>query len=84
MAELFQQKWDDGGEHAARGSYSQKIVEKILTDEYFSQAPPKSTGREYFSNEFLSQILRDCQSLSNDDIIATITQITVSDFDLAQ
>ena len=77
MAKLFQQKWDDGGSHAARGTACDFIVQKILTDNYFSQPPPKSTGREYFSKQFLDQILIDCESLSKTDIIATVTEITV-------
>jgi len=77
MKKLFGQKWDDGGIHGSSGTVCEDIAQKILTDYYFAKSPPKSTGREYFSEQFLAEILKDCQSISNNDIIATITEITV-------
>ena len=77
MKKLFGQKWDDGGIHGSTGTVSEILVQKILANSYFEKSPPKSTGREYFSEQFLTEILKDCQSVSNNDIIATITEITV-------
>ena len=42
-------------------------------------APPKSTGREYFSRSFCKKIISESKSkgLSDKDIIATITELTI-------
>ena len=42
-------------------------------------APPKSTGREYFSRSFCEKIISESKSkgLSDKDIIATITNLTI-------
>lgn len=80
MQQQFNQKWDNCGEHANSGTTCQTIVNKVMTDNYFSNPPPKSTGREYFSETFLKTILNDCclQSLSDNDIVSTVTDVTVA------
>ena len=41
--------YDENGKFASTGKADVKLLEKLLADPYFSKAPPKSTGREYFT-----------------------------------
>ena len=54
-----------------------------MSDPYFSLSAPKSTGREYFNNEWVNQSIRDFYQLSSqkkqlnsEDIQATLTELT--------
>ena len=49
---------DDNGRWAASGTVHQPLLDILLKDPYFSLAPPKSTGREYFHLEWLRSALR--------------------------
>jgi anhydro-N-acetylmuramic acid kinase len=48
---------DAGGNWAAGGTCNKQLLEMLLADPYFSSAPPKSTGREYFNRDWLSKFL---------------------------
>ncbi len=72
------QEFDSGGRLAAEGSVNVGIVETVLSHEYFSTEPPKSTGREMFGAEFAHQILEKSRALglAPNDVVATATAIT--------
>jgi anhydro-N-acetylmuramic acid kinase len=44
---------DVDGRHALRGAVATDVLEALLADAYFTQTPPKSTGRERFGENFL-------------------------------
>ncbi len=70
--------YDDGGKWAASGSICQELVDKWLQHAYFKSPPPKSTGRELFGMDYLEECLLDSKDyhLSNEDFLATITELT--------
>jgi anhydro-N-acetylmuramic acid kinase len=72
--------YDKNGEWAASGKPCQDLVEQWLKQEYFHQAPPKSTGRELFGVEYLHQCLQDAEiyQLNSDDFLATLTELTAA------
>ncbi|MGC9506076.1 anhydro-N-acetylmuramic acid kinase [Baaleninema sp.] len=72
-----QQTFDRDGVWAASGTPDLDLVEQWLQDEFFRQPPPKSTGREYFGREFLQKCRRDAAGLSDADMLATLTELTV-------
>lgn len=41
-------QYDSNGDFASTGFSNEKLLSQLLADPYFSMAPPKSTGREYF------------------------------------
>ena len=41
--------YDKGGKIAAKGKVDQRILAKLLKDEYFSSKPPKSLDRDHFT-----------------------------------
>jgi len=72
--------YDVGGERARRGRPAQKLLEELLADPYFDQAPPKSTGRERFGIEYADRLLareRSGGGGSDNDAVATATALTV-------
>lgn len=72
--------YDQDGSWAASGTYSQALVDKWLSHEFFQMPPPKSTGRELFGADFFQQCLADAESdrLSAADLLATLTELTVA------
>src|SRR5204863_9752095 len=49
--------FDQDGERARHGRPAAKLLEELLTDPYFGQPPPKSTGRERFGIEYADKLL---------------------------
>ena len=74
------QTYDAGGQWAAQGNPCQPLVQQWLAQPYFQEAPPKSTGRERFSPDYLQQCLQDAIAfaLSEADILATLTELTAA------
>lgn len=73
------QRFDDGGQWAARGTVQPNTVEFLLQQmDYFQQPPPKSTGREMFGSAFVEGIipLRPRTAHPAADLIATMTAFT--------
>ena len=66
-------RMDRGGRQASRGTVNEKLAEWMLAHPYFSQLPPKSTGREMFGMSYVQQVLKRGrrQKLSFVDILAT-------------
>ena len=66
---------DAGGDWAAGGTCDKQLLGRLLADPYFSSAPPKSTGREYFNLDWLSGFLPADNSAAQ-DIQATLCRLT--------
>lgn len=67
--------YDALGLWARGGIVRERIVETALADRYFKRSPPKSTGREYFSRAWLTELLAggdDCAQ----DVQASLVEIT--------
>lgn len=67
---------DMNGALAAAGHCNDALLEKLMSDQYFMLAPPKSTGREYFNAAWLEHHLRGA-IYSPADIQATLVELTV-------
>ena len=67
--------YDADGRLARQGQISTALVESILEQEdYFLQAPPKSTGTDYFSPQWLEQ--QRLLELGDHDLLATLSELT--------
>jgi anhydro-N-acetylmuramic acid kinase len=75
MNKYYGKPYDKDGEIADSGIVSDSWLECLLSDEYYFLEPPKSTGREYFSPEYIENILRIAPDEPK-DIIATVTALT--------
>jgi anhydro-N-acetylmuramic acid kinase len=72
--------FDRDGAMARRGRVLEGVVAELLTHPYFAAQPPKSTGREIFSAEYVRSFVRMCRasdsSCRDEDIVATATALT--------
>lgn len=75
-----QKHYEKHGEAGARGLgfIDHGFVKKFLQSPYFKQPPPKTTGRELFSEDLAKDLVHQLKSSghSDDAVIATITRIT--------
>jgi anhydro-N-acetylmuramic acid kinase len=71
--------YDRDGERARRGRPQRKVLDALLGDGYFTQAPPKSTGRERFGQAFADGLLDRVRAAagSDNDAVATAAALTV-------
>ena len=78
MKIFYNSDYDNNGSVALRGHVAEELLARMLRHSYFSRPVPKSTGREEFGNSFVAQILAANTELklSNEDIIATATELT--------
>jgi anhydro-N-acetylmuramic acid kinase len=71
-------EFDRDGERARRGRPAAKLLEELLSDPYFAQEPPKSTGRERFGIPYADDLLARVRKNggSDNDAVATATALT--------
>lgn len=66
---------DDGGSFAASGRIDRALLARMLSDPFFREQPPKSTGRDRFNEAWLDSC--DPSGLAPADVQATLTELTV-------
>ncbi len=71
------QNFDQDGAWGAQGQINQVLLDKLLTDAYFTLPAPKSTGREYFNLHWLARYLADFD-ISAIDVQATLAALTAN------
>ena len=67
-------RFDDSGNWARSGDVQTPLLEAMLREPYFSAPPPKSTGRDLFSPEWLVQF--DLGKIAAADVQATLLALT--------
>ncbi len=77
--------FDEGGRYASRGRANERLLEELLSDPYFHQAPPKSTGEELFGIERALELyaLVTKGIISLDDLLATLLELTVKSISIS-
>jgi anhydro-N-acetylmuramic acid kinase len=68
------QPFDRDGAWARQGRAIPALLARLVDDEYFRRAPPKSTGRETFNPEWLEQRLTGAEKPA--DVQATLLALT--------
>jgi len=69
--------FDEGGERAARGNADAALLGELLAHAFFSEEPPKSTGRETFGDAYAADLVRRVQGGDgSDDCVATALELT--------
>jgi anhydro-N-acetylmuramic acid kinase len=74
--------FDRDGARAARGRPNRALLDWLLSDPYYALPPPKSTGRERFSLDYVLEALRavgieSINAIGEDDLLATLSALTV-------
>lgn len=78
----FGQSYDKDGIIAKSGNVNDSWLNVLLQDEYYFKNPPKTTGREYFSSQYIENALKFAPE-DKKDIIATVTALTAKSISLA-
>jgi anhydro-N-acetylmuramic acid kinase len=74
---LFNQEFDKDGEYARSGKINKSLLEALIErDEFIERVPPKSTGREYYGEKFLTQLLAKFDNVEKEDWLHTVTKFT--------
>ncbi|WP_027965843.1 anhydro-N-acetylmuramic acid kinase [Halomonas halocynthiae] len=68
--------YDKDGSWAASGQVDEALLSRCLADPFFSQPPPRSTGREYFHLDWLNGHLRGDER--SEDVQATLSALTAA------
>ena len=70
-------KWyDANGTWAAQGKVVGPLLAALLQEPYFSQTPPKSTGRDLFNPDWLHQNLAKHSDVDAQDVQTTLAELT--------
>ncbi|MCP3851139.1 MAG: anhydro-N-acetylmuramic acid kinase [Gammaproteobacteria bacterium] len=73
----FNCAYDVSGKIASQGNMNNELLSLLLEDSYFSLCSPKSTGREYFSYQWVKKQLKKFNKKINDsDVLATLLELT--------
>jgi anhydro-N-acetylmuramic acid kinase len=72
----IQLRYDAEGRLAASGGTNATLLTRLLMDDFFQLAPPKSTGFEYFNLEWLNSCIDSETSVA--DIQSTLCDLTAT------
>ena len=72
------QPFDADGAWAASGKLIPELLACLMDEPYFSKPPPKSTGRDLFSLQWLATKLAAFSNAAPEDIQHTLTEFTAS------
>ncbi|WP_242275217.1 anhydro-N-acetylmuramic acid kinase AnmK [Bacillus cereus group sp. BfR-BA-01445] len=75
---LFQLPFDQNGGIAEQGEVVDEILTYCMNHPFLKMNPPKSTGREQFGEEFVSELLKRYEKHSKENILTTVTMFTAS------
>jgi len=75
---LFQLSYDQNGKIAKQGVVVDEILTYCMNHPFLKMNPPKSTGREQFGEEFVSELLKQYEKHSKENILTTVTMFTAS------
>ena len=72
--------YDVDGRIAASGMINREVLSLLLADPYFVAEPPKSTGREYFGDAYVTRMIDICRThgCGDADIVATAVALTAA------
>ena len=78
MRRLFRKPYDENGEEAQKGQVNEVLLSKLKLFDFFKLDFPKTTGPELFNYDYVEDAIQrtGITTLSRNDIIATLTQLT--------
>ena len=68
--------FDRGGQWAASGKLEPVLLKSLLSDPFFKASGPKSTGREVFNLQWLTQHLAHLPAFAEQNVQATLLELT--------
>jgi len=77
MKKFYGKEFDKDGEVASSGKINDDLFIALITQDSFIEAmPPKSTGREYYGEEFLAPLLEEFADVPSEDWLHTVSRFT--------
>jgi len=78
MRRFFRKPYDENGEVANNGAVNDILLEALKNKSFFEAPFPKTTGPEVFNFDYVEDAIQKSRlsSLSRNDIIATLTQLS--------
>lgn len=73
---FYGKPFDRDGKFASQGEVQRALLQAWLKEPFYRMKPPKSTGRELFTDNYFEQLLRAAQGIAPNDLIATLTALT--------
>ena len=75
------QPYDADGRFGAQGTVDRQLLAKMLADPYFAAAPPKSTGTDYFSGQWINEKIGslNIEPANVQATLAALTARTIAD-----
>jgi anhydro-N-acetylmuramic acid kinase len=70
--------YDADGAWALAGQVHHGLLNHLLSDEYYKETGPKSTGKEYFHLQYLLTAVEKFPGIRAEDVIATATELTAA------
>jgi len=71
--------FDQNSLFAQQGAIHQPLLEQLLKDPYLQLEPPKSTGREYFSLDWLEEHINSLsETITRQDVQRTLVEFTAT------
>ncbi len=73
-----EKRYDESGNLAKTGSVNNELLKYMLDDEYLKMPLPKTTGREYYGEQYVNDLCEKAQNLGINliDVLATATMFT--------
>lgn len=78
MQRFYNKPYDVDGKIAALGKVNQALLTQWMSEPYFVQKPPKTTGRELFGVQFLDKYTDQLNRMMKEDVIATVSALTIN------
>jgi anhydro-N-acetylmuramic acid kinase len=74
---FFDKQYDEDGNFALSGKINEDLFNALLLkDNYIKAKPPKSTGREYYGEKYLSSLLDEFKDVNQYDWLTTVAELT--------
>lgn len=67
---------DTDGRMARAGAVRRDLLDRLLDEPYYRLPPPKSTGRELFTTDYVQRHAAGLSPLADEDLMATLTELT--------
>ncbi len=68
--------FDKGGKTAMEGKVDKRMFGYCMAHPYYSEKPPKSTGRETFGADYFGEILKRHKKVGKEDFLRTLCAVT--------
>ena len=78
VSKYFNKPYDENGNIASSGMVINPLLDYLKQDAFIYQKPPKSTGREQYSVEFMEEIVEkfDLNNYAPEDVVCTFAYFT--------